>query len=755
MTASPESMHALDAAEERGAQAPASTRPASPSEPAAGREAPPSRRLRIAITNPFCWPWVRRGSERMLHDQSHWLAARGHDVTVISSGPVESVTESYDGPVRRIIYPQRMRARVGSRFSYLHAFAFAVRDAVRRNDFDVVHCLNYHDAFGAAITRSKSGGRPRLILQFVGMTFLRFFITRPIDWFMCRVALSRSHAVVVLSQGAYDMLQRDMGVGAFLLPSPVKTEQFHGQPKRVGGPPIILFVGDQTERRKGARQAAQAVSILRRSHPDARLRFSGKITDEAREHILHGFPPEDRAAIEFLGVGNVEDLPRHYAEATVFTLPAIAEAFGMVSVEALAAGTPVVGCRHGGLRDIVTDPRIGVLVDPGGTTDAMSNVEGLAEGLKRAIDLAALPETADLCRRHAERFSWDSLGPSYEALCRTDRPLVPLPLPPPSPAAAPRPLPRVTVVIPTWRRPQMLERLLRSIGNQTYPHHLMEVIVVHREKGDGSAEAVQRAGADCDVPMRLIMTKYQGPGGSRHDGAMAGSGEVIALIDDDCVAEPGWIEAGVATLEHGIGVVQGRTIPNPNQPRHMMERTIQVDGPTPLYETCNIFYARAAFEQVGGVSPEFRNRFMGEDTELGWKVRLAGWATAFAPRAVVYHEVFKASFMNWLMAPKMYEVWPKLIAAFPELRNNLFLGMFLSRTTAMFDLGCVGAVLGLAAHPAFLALGLPYLYVRYREAGRFERPSQRIARIIAGVPRAAVGLVTLIRASIRYRRVVL
>ena len=64
------------------------------------------RPLRIAITNPTCWPQVRRGSERLLHELSHWLAARGHAVTVISTEPGDRRVES-DGPVRRVLLSQR------------------------------------------------------------------------------------------------------------------------------------------------------------------------------------------------------------------------------------------------------------------------------------------------------------------------------------------------------------------------------------------------------------------------------------------------------------------------------------------------------------------------------------------------------------------------------------------------------------------------------------------------------------------------
>src|SRR5262249_3921759 len=123
-----------------------------------------------------------------------------------------------------------------------------------------------------------------------------------------------------------------------------------------------------------------------------------------------------RPDIAFLGVGKVQDLPALYARSTVVVNPAIWEALGMVLVEALAAGTPVVGCCHGGIPDIIDDPRIGSLFAPGSTRRFATNVEGLTDAIRRTIRLAALPETAKLCRARAQAFAWDRIGPLYEAV---------------------------------------------------------------------------------------------------------------------------------------------------------------------------------------------------------------------------------------------------------------------------------------------------------------------------------------------------
>lgn len=712
--------------------------------------------MRIALTNPFCWPWVRRGSERLLNDLSHFLAQQGHEVTVISTAPVAARTVEQDGPVRRVLLPQRLLQRIGRRVSLLHVFAAQVRAELGREDYDLVHCLNYHDAAGASAARGPAGRRPRLVLLLAGIPNLRQLWTRPLDWLLFHRALHAAETVQVVSQAARMALARDFGVDSVVLPPPVHTERFAAHPRPAPGAPVVLFVGDLAERRKGARPLALAFARLRQQHPDARLQLSGHAPQAVRAEVLQGLAPDVAEAVEFFGVGDVDTLPPRFAAASVLALPAIWEAFGMVLVEALAAGTPVVGCRHGGITEVLTDPRVGQLVEPGSTRQAMDNVAGLAQALAQAVQRAAQPDTAALCREHASRYSWQALGPHYLALYGRPRAALNLPVPFPRPAAAAW-QPRVTVVVPTWRRPVLLERLLRSLLVQDYPAGQYEVLVVHREQGDGTAELVQRLGAGSAVPLRAVFTRYRGPGGSRHDGALAGTGEVLAFIDDDCEAAPGWLAAGVAALEPGVGLVQGCTLPHPQQLRRMFEQTNEITGPTPMFETCNIFYRREAFEQVDGFSPDYRNGFVGgEDADLGWKVLRAGWATGFAPLALVYHEVFKVTPWQWLMRPKLlYGAIPPLVARHPPLRDTLFMRVFLTRFQALLLLLLAGAVLAWWLHPAFALLALPYGVARYHQGHRYDQPGIRLLRTVAGLPRAVLGMVVLAWQSLRSGSLVL
>jgi glycosyltransferase involved in cell wall biosynthesis len=85
------------------------------------------------------------------------------------------------------------------------------------------------------------------------------------------------------------------------------------------------------------------------------------------------------------------------------------EAFGLVVVESLAAGTPVAGVRSGALPELLADERVGALAEPG-------DEAGLAEAMDRALALGADPATAAVCREHAARYEEKVVLPRYEAL---------------------------------------------------------------------------------------------------------------------------------------------------------------------------------------------------------------------------------------------------------------------------------------------------------------------------------------------------
>ena len=113
----------------------------------------------------------------------------------------------------------------------------------------------------------------------------------------------------------------------------------------------------------------------------------------AREGLMKRFP-----AAHFTGYRDNGKLARSYAGADVFVFPSRTDTFGLVLLEALAAGTPVAAFPVTGPRDVLTDPRIGALDED-----------------LRAACLRALDADRAACRRHAEAWSWEACAAPFRA----------------------------------------------------------------------------------------------------------------------------------------------------------------------------------------------------------------------------------------------------------------------------------------------------------------------------------------------------
>lgn len=118
--------------------------------------------------------------------------------------------------------------------------------------------------------------------------------------------------------------------------------------------------------------------------------------------MIHGEPPALPEGAEWLGLEDDDALARAYGEATVTVLPSVQEAQGLVLIESMAAGTPVVAARSGACPEIVSDAEVGLLFEP-------DDEKSLAATMISALALGSRPAAATACRRRAADFDWSRL----------------------------------------------------------------------------------------------------------------------------------------------------------------------------------------------------------------------------------------------------------------------------------------------------------------------------------------------------------
>jgi glycosyltransferase involved in cell wall biosynthesis len=322
--------------------------------------------------------------------------------------------------------------------------------------------------------------------------------------------------------------------------------------------------------------------------------------------------------------------------------------------------------------------------------------------------------------------------------------------------------PKISVVVPVKDRRALLRQLLDSLAAQTFTD--FEVIVVDDGSRDGTADEA-RADATAGRPVRVISNEGVGAYAGRRTGVAHSHAPYLAFTDSDCVAEPGWLAAGVAALDGGADVANGFTAPT----RHPgpLERTMW-SGEEGLYPTCNVFYRRSAYDRVGGFDPRAADRFgfrpgtrarsmgFGEDTLLGWSVRRAGRA-AFVPEAVVRHEVLAPDLGDAFRRTWMMVAFPALFREVPELRRTSLVrhGILLSTPDRRPVYATLAALLSRRPVPV-MAAGAWWVATRVRgvQGGPGTRP-QRLEGLAVALGLDLVAAAALGVGSARYRTLVL
>lgn len=373
--------------------------------------------MRIGIVCPYTFD-VPGGVQVHVRDLADALILRGHEVSVLAPAdhdtPLPSYVEAagkavpvpYNGAVARMLFGPRSAARV--------------RRWLRDGTFDVLHIhepltpslsiLACWAADGPIVgTFHAASERSRMMSAAYG-------ILQP--------ALEKITARIAVSEDARDTLVRHLGGDAVLIPNGVSVRQYVGarplaSVRRDGE--VLGFLGRVDEPRKGLVVLLRAFVQLAETRPGLRLVVAGPGDLDAVDAEV---PAALRDRVQLLGPVSEADKPGVYAAADLFVAPNLGgESFGIILLEAMATGVPVLASDLEAFRNVLDGGRAGALFRTGDPADLAARAAELLDDPGRQARLVAAG------RRVAARYDWDTVVRDvvavYETVVRPGEPVRP------------------------------------------------------------------------------------------------------------------------------------------------------------------------------------------------------------------------------------------------------------------------------------------------------------------------------------------
>lgn len=338
--------------------------------------------MKIALVSPYDWNYPG-GVRNHILNLSEQFIQMGHDVRILApgSGIKSNLLEDHIYNIGRTI-PFYFNGSI-ARVTFIPDLTRGVRRILQREHFDVIHI---HEPLVPSLSldvlrlsRTLTIGTFHAFAQ-PGITSAPHLAYASANPFLHRY-FRRLAGRIAVSHAAYQFISHYFPADYSIIPNGIDLQRFNlhnaPMPQYMDDKWNILFVG-RFETRKGAKYLLRAIPAIRERHPNTRFIFVGEGRPRAGFQRLveqAGWPD-----VVFTGYVSDDEKLRYFASSHVFCAPAIGnESMGIVLLESMASGTPIVASNIPGYTTVVTSGVDGLLISPRHSEELASAVSSLLE----------------------------------------------------------------------------------------------------------------------------------------------------------------------------------------------------------------------------------------------------------------------------------------------------------------------------------------------------------------------------------------
>jgi phosphatidylinositol alpha-mannosyltransferase len=360
--------------------------------------------MKIALVSPYDYPYPGGVTEHIAALDKQFRAL-GHDTRIIAASSTnEDILGNHVIKVSGAVSPVPFSGST-ARITLAPSVYRRVKQILKNEKFDVVHVHEPTAPILSIVVLRHSHAVN------VG-TFHAYRESNPVYEYMrplLQRVFNRLDGRIFVSEAVREYITQYFPGDYIIIPNGIDANRFASPaikpiPQFDDGRPNILFVG-RLEQRKGFRYLIRAYPYIKDAIPDARLLVVGAFGDQDKAAFVRYARAHKLRGIHFIGYVPPDQLPRYYRTATIFCAPSTGfESFGIILLEAMAAGLAIVASRIAGYRTVMEDGREGIFVPP---MDEQALARAAIELLSDPARRAQMRENG---QRKAAQYDWSKIA---------------------------------------------------------------------------------------------------------------------------------------------------------------------------------------------------------------------------------------------------------------------------------------------------------------------------------------------------------